>query len=158
LKLSDQNASGPCHVITAVVNQAASAAADLLSAGDYAVAYPSSTILFHGTRTTQDNTPLTVESTSAISWFLRLSNDRYAMALARKIEDRFSFRFLTNRHAFGGIRVTAGKPDMTDMECFARFVEERLSEPAKQLWRKAREQHKRYEDIFDAIISKSRTN
>src|SRR3989442_15484916 len=50
LKLSNQDAESPCHIITAVTMRAASAAADLLSSGDYAIAYPTSTVLYHGLR------------------------------------------------------------------------------------------------------------
>ena len=39
LRLSNQDSSGPCRIITAVTSRAASAAADLLSSGDYALAY-----------------------------------------------------------------------------------------------------------------------
>src|SRR5262249_14514079 len=88
LKLSDQDTSASCHTFTAVVNQAASGAADLLSSGDYAVAYPSAKLLYHGTQT-EDPTPLTVERTSMLGWYLRLTNDRYAMALARKSRSDF---------------------------------------------------------------------
>src|SRR5436190_3222731 len=146
LKLSDQDSSDSCHIITAVATRAASAAADLLSSGDYAVAYPGSTILYHGVRT-HDATPLTVERTSTLGWFLRLSNDRYAMTLARKVEDRFSFRFITSRHEFDGIRAANAKPTMSDLNCFIRFVDDKLSDEAKKVWAKARDRHARYEEI-----------
>lgn len=92
LKLSDQDSSGPCHIITAVTTRAASAAVDLLSSGDYAIAFPTSSILYHGLRQ-QETNPLTVETTSMLTNVLRFSNDIYAMSLAQKIEDRFSFRY-----------------------------------------------------------------
>lgn len=155
LNLSDQDAADPCHIITAVATRAASAAADLLSSGDYAVAYPGSTILYHGVRT-QDSGPLTLERTSAWGWFLRLSNDRYAMTLARKIEERFSFRFITNRHEFDDIRTGNAQPWMSDLECFIKFVEGKLSDEAKKVWARARDRHARYESIFATIIKKTK--
>lgn len=49
LRTSDQNSESP-RVITVVTGSAASAAADLLASGDYALAYPESWIYYHGTR------------------------------------------------------------------------------------------------------------
>jgi len=40
-----------CRLITAVIGIAASAAADFLALGDYAIAYPHTQILYHGSRT-----------------------------------------------------------------------------------------------------------
>lgn len=51
LKMPDQDAGPPCDLITVVTNKAQSAAADLLSSGDYAIALPNSTLLYHGIRT-----------------------------------------------------------------------------------------------------------
>jgi Clp protease len=155
LKLSDQDSSSPCHVITAVTTRAASAAADLLSSGDYAIAYPTSTILYHGTRR-QEPAPLTVESTSMLAYYLRISNDRYAMELARKIEERFSFRFLIARHDFAAIRTKNAKPTMGDLECFIEFIHDKLSDDAKDVWAKARQRHLRYKDLFDTVLRKVR--
>lgn len=66
LNLTDQDSSGP--------TRAASAAADLLSSGDYALAFPNSSILYHGLRTFEKN-PLTFEATSMLANTLRVSND-----------------------------------------------------------------------------------
>jgi ATP-dependent protease ClpP protease subunit len=40
-----------CRMITVVTGTAASAAADILAAGDYAIAYPHAIIHYHGVRT-----------------------------------------------------------------------------------------------------------
>jgi hypothetical protein len=153
LKLSDQDSSGPCHIITAVTTRAASAAADLLSSGDYAIAFPTSSILYHGLRQ-QETDPLTVEATSKLTNILRFSNDIYAMALARKIEDRFSFRYVMTRDAFGAFRTQTSAPDMTDLECFVRIVEGKLSSDAKAVWQKAKDRHERYDGLFKTILKK----
>ena len=130
LKLSDQDSSGPCHIITAVTIRAASAAADLLSSGDYAVAFPNSTILYHGIRQQEPN-PLTFETSSMLANLLRLSNDVYAMELAKKIEDRFSFRYIITRDGFDAVRTEHGKPDMSDLDCFVEYIDKQLSLEAK---------------------------
>ncbi|NOT26038.1 MAG: hypothetical protein HOP16_08035 [Acidobacteria bacterium] len=154
LRLSDQDASGPCRIITAVTTRAASAAADLLSSGDYALAYPTSAILYHGVRR-QADAPLTAELTSLIGRVLRLSNDRYAMELAHKIEDRFSFRFMISRGEFDRIRTEAAKPQMSDLECFLEFIARRLSPDAAKVWERARHRHARYKSLFDTILKKT---
>lgn len=50
LRASDQDRSEPCRLITVALGEASSAASDLLTAGDYALAYPYSNLLCHGTR------------------------------------------------------------------------------------------------------------
>jgi ATP-dependent protease ClpP protease subunit len=157
LRLSDQNGSDPCHIITAVTTRAASAAADLLSSGDYAIAYPTASILYHGMRRHAD-APLTVEYTSLLGYILRLSNDRYALELAAKTENRFSFRFMLARGEFAAIRTAAAKPDLSDLECFVQFIDDKLSSEAKKVWARARERHARYRKLYDTILQKVKTD
>ncbi len=153
LKLSDQDSADPCHIITAVTIRAASAAADLLSSGDYAVAYPHSAILYHGIRT-QENNPLTVESASVLNTLLRRSNDIYAIELARKIDDRFSFRFVFARNHFDAIRQKHADQQLSDVQCFVEFIEEKLSTQAKKLWQRAKARHSRYNEMFNMVLKK----
>src|SRR4029079_19705345 len=65
LNASDLDSIPPCWNVTVVTGRAASAAADLLASGDYAVAYPGANILYHGVRLSQD-VPLTTEWTSLL--------------------------------------------------------------------------------------------
>jgi ATP-dependent protease ClpP protease subunit len=153
LQLTDQDNSGPCHIITAVTTRAASAAADLLSSGDYAIAFPTSSVLYHGLRQ-QETNPLTVETTSMLTNILRFSNDIYAMSLARKIEDRFSFRYVMTRDEFDAFRTQNSVPTMSDLDCFVRIVEGKLSNEAKKVWQKAKDRHERYEGLFSTILKK----
>jgi ATP-dependent protease ClpP protease subunit len=156
LRMSDQDSSGPCRIITAVINRAASAAADLLSSGDYAIAYPTSTILYHGVRRPAESLPpLTAEISSLLGHMLRLSNDQYAMELARKIEDRFSFRFMMVRGEFGELRTELGKPDLSDLDCFVAYISRRLSPEAKKVWDRARDRHTKYRSLFATILKKA---
>lgn len=92
LKSKDQDLAPSCDLITVVTNRAASAAADLLASGDYAIAFPESMVLYHGLRTPFRET-MTAETTSLLAHYLRLSNDAYAMDLARKVEMRSCFGF-----------------------------------------------------------------
>jgi hypothetical protein len=152
LRLTDQDASQPCYIVTAVTTTAASAAADLLSSGDYAVAFPTSTILYHGLRR-QESDALTVERTSMLANVLRRSNDIYAMDLARKIEDRFSFRFVSCQGDFNEIRAKSANP-MSDVDCFVEVVESRLSYQAKEVWQKVRHRHGRYAALFSSVLNR----
>jgi len=83
LHVTDQDRSDSCDIVTAVTGRADSAAADLLSSGDYAIAFPSTKILHHGVRRVERN-PLTFESTSQLSELMRFYKVVYAMQLAQK--------------------------------------------------------------------------
>ena len=157
LNLTDQDSSGPCNIITAVTTRAASAAADLLSSGDYALAFPDSSILYHGLRRFEKN-PLTFETTSMLANALRLSNDYYAMALARKIEDRFSFRYVTVRNDFDEFRKDKSAPTMSDLDCFVEIISSKLSIDARKVWAKAKERYGRYQALIDSVIKRTKKN
>ena len=157
LNLTDQDSSGPCNIITAVTTRAASAAADLLSSGDYALAFPDSTILYHGLRRFEKN-PLTFETTSMLADALRLSNDYYAMALARKIEDRFSFRYVTVRNDFDEFRKVKSAPSMSDLDCFVEIISNKLSADARKVWTKAKERYGRYQALIDSVLKRTKKN
>lgn len=153
LKLSDQDVSPPCRVITVVTSLAASAAADLLSSGDYAVAFPSTRILYHGLRTFE-NDPLTLELTSTLANDLRLANDMYAMKLAEKIDDRFRFRYMLARTDFAGIRAEKSDPGMADLDCFIELIRPKLSVEAEKVLDKAKIRYQRYEKLLETVFRK----
>jgi ATP-dependent protease ClpP protease subunit len=154
LHLTDQNQSDACDIITAVTARADSAAADLLSSGDYAIAFPSTKILHHGVRRVERN-PLTFESTSQLSELMRFYKDVYAMQLAQKIENRFSFRFVTARQKFSALREKKASPDLSELDCFIEVIEEELSEDAKGLWTKAKDRHGRYHQLIDIVLEQT---
>ena len=156
LNLTDQNQAAACDIITSVTTRAASAAADLLSSGDYAIAFPGSTVFHHGIRKFERD-PLTLESTSVLGELLRIYNDVYAMQLAQKIENRFSFRYVTARSEFDGFRQKKANPAMSELECFIGVIEEHLSNDAKKLWKKAKERHGRYHDLIAIVLQKAQS-
>lgn len=147
LTVSNQDSAPPCRIITVATTRAASAAADLLSSGDYAIAQPQSTILYHGSRTFRDM-PLTVETTSMLAQILRMTNETYAMELIRKIESRFMFRFLMLKSRFDDVRKNNRRKAITDTECFLVLVSDSLSNRAKKLFETARQRHERYEALL----------
>jgi ATP-dependent protease ClpP protease subunit len=151
LQSTDQDGAPACRIITVVTGHAASAAADLLSSGDYAIAHSESTILYHGVRTSL-NDPLTMEIASVLTETLKLSNGRYAMTLARKSEIRFMFRFFALRPQFAEHRAKVGKPEYTDIQCFLGMVEEKLSHKAEEIVKQAWQRYERYNALLDHVF------
>jgi ATP-dependent protease ClpP protease subunit len=154
LNSSNQDFEGACQIITVVTTRAASAAADLLSSGDYAIAYPKSTILYHGIRT-----PLreaTAETTSLMANILRLSNDYYAMELAGKIELRFMFRFASLRGEINKFRDKVAPKIVSDLDCFLEIISGKLSHKARKAFDRALERYKRYESLLNHVTKKTK--
>jgi hypothetical protein len=83
---------GSCRVITVVTGTAASAAADMLALGDYAIAFPHSYILYHGFRAPSSDSGLTYEGASSLLSTLQASNELAAVRIARCAFPRFCFR------------------------------------------------------------------
>ena len=144
----------PCHIITVVTTRAASAAADLLSSGDFALAHSHSTILFHGSRMNMDR-PMTLENTSFLAQYLRYTNDKYAMDLLKRIEDRFMRRFIFSRRAIEEIRkITPGKK-LTDADCFLALLKKNLTTKAQVVYEEACKRRDRYQALISAVLKKS---
>lgn len=118
IKSSDFDAD-PCRLITIVITKAMSAAADLLSAGDYALAYPQSIILHHGTRRFS-NRALTQEEASLAADSLKRSNDRYASRLADRCMERLLFRYILLQTESKGRHQN---PQISEQELVKRFVD-----------------------------------
>ncbi|MBN8422165.1 MAG: ATP-dependent Clp protease proteolytic subunit [Verrucomicrobia bacterium] len=92
LKTPTQNGD-VCKLITIAVGFAASAAADFLALGDYAIAYPDARIYYHGTRRSDDN--LTLEKISTLEVELREMNERFALRLALRMFRRMVMLMIT---------------------------------------------------------------
>lgn len=102
---SNQSCDPPVKLITVVTSLAASAAADLLSSGSYALAYPDSIIMYHGVRFPGGSDgPITAEESNRRTQRLRADNENYATRLARDTEGRFVFRFISHYHLLADIR------------------------------------------------------
>ena len=152
LRLSDQDSTEPCRIITAVTVQAASAAADLLASGDYAIAFPKSKILHHGVRQLSGRES-TLESTARLNETLRISNSIYAMRLAQRSEDRFTFRFYSVRDEFAEVRTKKSNPALDDYECFVEVIKEKLSADARKIFDKALKRSERYKALIASAAS-----
>jgi ATP-dependent protease ClpP protease subunit len=154
LKLTNQDAAGPCDIITVVTVRASSAAADLLSAGDYCIAYPNSNVLYHGVRMQSILPvlqPFTAERTSLLAHFLRLTNDSYAMDLARKAEHRFLLRFILMRPEFSKFQAAHPQKTLSEFDCFLGLLSEKLSANAKTVLSKAQKRYARYAPLLKKL-------
>jgi ATP-dependent protease ClpP protease subunit len=154
LRCSDQNMADPCWIITAVTGRAASAASDLLCSGDYALAYSGSSVFFHGSSRSDDG-PITVAAASAMTKSLRLTNDRYALALADKSITRIGFRYVSVQSDFDKYRAEEEKPTATNLECFIGLISRHLSPMAKKLVEDSRARNARYETLIDGVSKRA---
>jgi hypothetical protein len=160
LRASDQDGAQPCRLITVVTTKAQSAAADLLSSGDYAIAYPGCSLLYHGVRTPgliPALQPLTAERTSLLAHLLRLTNDAFAMELVKRAEGRFMFRFIILRPEFQKLRDANPKRSLSDLECFVELISPKLSESARKIFKKAQERYARYQPLLTEFNTKTKS-
>lgn len=151
LQATNQENDPPCWLITVVTSRAASAAADLLSSGNYAVAYPDSTLLYHGVRT-PSLSGVTVEFAAMLAESMKISNDRYAMALTRKSEWRFMFRFMGLRGNFADHRTSTGQPTLSELGCFVEMIRDNISTKAKPVIDQAYKRYQRYNDLITHFL------
>jgi hypothetical protein len=97
-----------CRLITAVIGIAASAAADFLALGDYAIAYPHTQILYHGSRTDTAGV-VTYESATSLASSLQQTNEFFARRLAGCAFDRFMLRLTQLHKEFSDFRNNVSK-------------------------------------------------
>ncbi len=110
-----------CALITVATGTAASAAADLLAMGDYAIAYPGARILFHGTRRLPDE-DVTEQSAASIAVELNNMNESSALTLATYAAGRFFLRYVVASSEFAALKEALSKPQLTPVECIAHFL------------------------------------
>jgi ATP-dependent protease ClpP protease subunit len=78
-----------CRLITVALSHADSAAADFLCQGNYALAYPHSSLHFHGTRV--GHSSITREEADALQEHLTRQNEFFATRLAKRVIHRQAF-------------------------------------------------------------------
>ena len=152
LKASNQNFAAPCRIITVALSIAASAAADLLSSGNYALVYPDSVVMYHGVRVPDRS--LTAEEASSLVQRLRASNEGSATELARSSEFRFLFRYIFSKYLFPEVRKAHPGAVMSDLDCFLVIITDGLSDSATKIMRNAHERFVRYDALFNPTAKK----
>jgi ATP-dependent protease ClpP protease subunit len=134
-----------CSIITVVTGLAASAAADILAAGHYAIAYQHAIIHFHGVRTNRGG-DITHESASTLAEFLKQSNEGFALDLAQKILSRFVFVYMQLEGDFARVRQVS--PNASDVECLADCMAQKLG-GFSELLQLAVTKHKQLHELLE---------
>ncbi|HEV3510132.1 MAG TPA: ATP-dependent Clp protease proteolytic subunit [Candidatus Sulfotelmatobacter sp.] len=137
-------------LITVCTGVAASAAADLLSSGDYSLAYPHARVLYHGTRQIYDRA-ITTETAANMAEYLKQTNEGFALTLANRSIDRFVFRFLRLRDEFPEVR--AAFPDWNDFQCLTFVLTTKLSSAVSELPNRALTKHERNKELTEFVFS-----
>ena len=117
------------RIITIAAPTAHSAAANLLSAGDFAIAFPESSLLYHGARFPPPNEKLTGEW-GKIARTLPFFHETAASLLAICSARRFLFIVSATRELFAEHRAERGDPTLTDLDCFQALLRAKLSPAA----------------------------
>jgi hypothetical protein len=158
LRAKDIDGGDPCTLITVVAGRAMSAAADLLSTGDYAYAYPGSIVHCHGIRQPWDR-DITAETASSIAEWLRSGNDQFAFTLAIRCAERFFLRFVSLRSEFPSIRENGrkdqhneGAAELDDLMCFVIALTDRVSPRSSELIVKAGKRYGRYQSLLNYVL------
>ena len=119
--------SSPCSTIMVACGHAQSAAAQLLSLGDWAIAQPESKLLYHGSFV-QKWQGITAECAGALNATLKDSNWNAAASIARKSVRGFRLIMSALRPSFEEHRaVNVGAPTQADIERLAAILNGKLS-------------------------------
>jgi ATP-dependent protease ClpP protease subunit len=133
LRQTDQGDASASRIITVATSNAQSGAADLLSAGDFAIANPECALLYHGLRFSLAEPQLTYESAKLYAGILPALHERAAAALAQNSVRRFLSIVSAERALFGQHRADAGDPTLTDLRCFQAILRGKLSPAAQKV-------------------------
>jgi len=129
---------------------AASAAADMLSAGDYAIAYSESLLLYHGTR--ERHQEVTVEKLREMTENLQQTNEYFALKLASQMFRRFATQallleaFKTDPPNVSGVVSVGADPEM-----ILRRIREKVQREHQKLMDAAVERMKRVRLLFEHV-------
>jgi hypothetical protein len=85
-----------------------------------------------------------------------MSNESSALVLAKEIEYRFMFRFLTTRYRFDDVRLATNNKQLTDLECFLKYIEVQLSSTAKGILELAQERYDKYTALVETVLKKTK--
>jgi len=144
------------QLTTVVTHRAASAAADLLISGDYAIAFPDALVHYHGTRSSADG--VTLEAAHQIAGHLQSANERFALRLARRIISRLLFLLTVHRSEIdtNPQGVDLASPVAVFVELLARKLGE-LDPTYAQLVRDSRSMQLETAALVGAVIAKIST-
>ena len=121
------------RIITVAAPKAESAAANLLSAGDFAIACPGSRLLYHGARWPLSDLVGAGEAGRLYARTLPTFHEINAAKLAQNSAHRFRFIVSTLRATFAQCRAEANDARLTDLQCFERLLRGKLSPAAQEV-------------------------
>jgi ATP-dependent protease ClpP protease subunit len=132
LRSTDQDGESPCKLLTVAGSTAKSMAADILSAGDFAIADPGSRLLYHESRISlpQD---LTADYASALGELLKICNRIAAASFLDKLPRRLLFLVSALRPEVEAQRAHANDRTLTDLDCFQAVLFQKVSPAAQQV-------------------------
>ena len=142
----------PPRLITVAIGSAHSAAASLLSLGDYAISYPKSSIHFHGVRFDAVR-EVTMESASIMAAELQAHNRATAMRLATAGANRLAFHYAVLKRSFGK-ETEPSESKRSAIECFALRLKERLSATGDVIVDKALKRWRVLQEISKEVLPK----
>lgn len=153
LKTKDVDGNSP-RIITVAIGNAKSAAADLLTYGDYAYAFQHASILFHGSRVgVPDN--LTAEDSYSLGDSLGATNEAIALKLANASVQRLVIQYAILKSDFNKFRQENNKPNLSDIDCFANLLRGKIqSEWGKKAIKSAISKCARNDAITDFVFSR----
>lgn len=127
--LREQRGDAPARkIITVAVGSALSAAANLLSAGDVAIAYADSVLMWHGVRfAVTDRQQITSDYVQLLAQGLPILRERDAAKLAHVSAGRQDAILALQRPLFGEYRAEKCDQKLTDVQCLQGLLRRRLS-------------------------------
>jgi ATP-dependent protease ClpP protease subunit len=156
LKSTNQDGADPCRIITYATGKAASAAADLLSSGDYAIAMPDTIVHFHGVRYSLSR-PVTFEFASYMRDNIEQANFQFAYSLAKRCMERFLFRSLYLRsevleHA-RQLSLDGRVGPVEQLHGLVQALKKRVSTESDELLTVALNRYNKYDQLLSAIVA-----
>lgn len=151
LKTKGASGSKP-RIITVAVGCAGSAAANMLTLGDYAISYPTASIHYHGVRYSEVDV-VTVESASSMAAQLQNTNHATAAKLARAATERLAFHYARLKDEFAGVGKTI---TASEIECFALCLKKHLSVSGDRIVDKALKRWRSLRELSDTVLARAR--
>jgi ATP-dependent protease ClpP protease subunit len=125
------------RIITIAAPNVGSGAANLLSAGDFAIASPDSTLLYHGGRWPLSDLVAAGECGLMYARTLPTFREKAAQMLSGTSVRRFLFIVSTCRSLFAQHRADRGVSALTDLQCFWGILRGKLSPKAQEVLERA---------------------
>lgn len=139
------------RLITVAVGDAKSAAATMLALGNYAIAYPKSSIHFHGLRYGRVE-DVTMETAEWIATELQNRNRVTAATLASRGTERLALHYAQMKEQCSEIHETNAA--VSEVECFAMCLKEEVSAGGARIIDKAVDRWRVLQELSQKVVKK----